>query len=125
MTTYTGYKQYPAPADSVGLPAETIMSLSHAARELYNNIFDYCTYAADPQYHTLHAFRARIAHMENAAERDILIAYFNADPAIHDHNMTVPAYEYFAAPYWTCNVYYLRLTIIPDWHATTIIPVCI
>ena len=109
MTPYTGYKQYPAPeasalphiesAVTVGLPAETIMSLSDAARTLYNCIFDYCTYAADPQYRTLHAFRTRIAHMENAAERDILIAYFNADPAIHDHNMTVPAYEYFAAPY--------------------------
>ncbi len=108
--TYTGYKQYPQPtvSDTVhpllppapaGLPVETYLTLSDTARTLYNCIFDYCTYAADPQYRTLHAFRARIARLENAAERDILIAYFNSDPAIHDHNMTVPAWQYFADPY--------------------------
>ena len=82
----------------IGLTDDQIDALSETARQLYNNIFDYCTYAADPQYHTLHKFRVRIAALP-VADRDALIAYFNADPAIQDSNMTVPAYEYFAAPY--------------------------
>ena len=87
------------PATPVGLPVETYLSLSDAARAVYNALFDYCTYAADPQYRTLHAFRNRIARIECSVERDILIAYFNSDPAIHDHNATVPAWQYFEDPY--------------------------
>ena len=87
------------PATPVGLPTETYLSLSDAARTVYNALFDYCTYAADPQYRTLHNFRMRIARIENCAERDILITYFNSDPAIHDHNATVPAWQYFQDPY--------------------------
>lgn len=82
----------------IGLAPDQIDELSEQARQLYNNIFDYCTYAADPQYATLHKFRVRIAALP-AADRDALIQYFNTDPAIQDHNATVPAYEYFAAPY--------------------------
>ena len=82
----------------IGLTHNQIDALSEMARQLYNNIFDYCTYAADPQYQTLHRFRMRIAALP-VTDRDALIAYFNADPAIQDPNMTVPAYEYFAAPY--------------------------
>jgi hypothetical protein len=87
------------PATPIGLPVETYLSLSDAARTVYNALFDYCTYAADPQYRTLHNFRMRIARIENCAERDILITYFNSDPAIHDHNATVPAWQYFQDPY--------------------------
>ena len=83
----------------IGLTYDQIDALSETARQLYNNIFDYCTYAADPQYRTLHAFRNRIARIECSVERDILIAYFNSDPAIHDHNATVPAWQYFEDPY--------------------------
>ena len=82
----------------IGLTHEQIDKLSVTARQLYNNIFDYCTYASDPQYQTLHKFRNRISNLD-ARDRAILIGYFNADPAIQDHNMTVPAWEYFEAPY--------------------------
>jgi hypothetical protein len=110
MITYTGYKQYPQPTfnDSVhpllpnapaGLPFETIMKLSPKARHLYDTIYDYCTYSSDPQYQTLHTFRVRIARIENTVERDILIAYFNNDPAIQWNGMTEAPYEYYAKPY--------------------------
>ena len=82
----------------IGLAPHQIDALSVQARQLYNNIFDYCTYASDPQYQTLHRFRMRIAALP-ATDRDALIQYFNTDPAIQDPNATVPAYEYFAAPY--------------------------
>jgi hypothetical protein len=82
----------------IGLAPDQIDALSVPARQLYNNMFDYCTYAADPQYQTLHRFRMRIAALPQP-HRDTLIAYFNHDPAIQDHNMKTSAYEYFAAPY--------------------------
>jgi len=82
-----------------GLPFETIHTLSDAARHLYDVMFDYCTYAADPQYQQIHKFRQAIARIANAADRDALIAYFNTEPAIQDHNMTVPAWQYYADPY--------------------------
>ena len=86
------------PRESIGLPLETIMALSPKARHLYDLIYDYCTYASDPQYRTLHRFRNQIAQLD-IRDRDILISYFNADPAIADHNMKVPAWDYFADPY--------------------------
>jgi hypothetical protein len=82
----------------IGLTHEQIDDLSETGRRLYNNIFDYCTYASDPQYQTLHKFRTRISSLEQR-DRDVLIAYFNTDPAIQDHNMKVPAWDYFEAPY--------------------------
>jgi len=85
--------------ESTGLPVATIMSLSEHARSLYDAIYDYCTYAADPQYQMLHAFRMRIARIENAVERDALIAYFNMDPAIHWPGMPETPYAYYAKPY--------------------------
>ena len=84
----------------IGLEDAQIDALSETGRRLYNNIFDYCTYASDPQYQTLHKFRNRISHLDER-DRAVLITYFNADPAIQDHNMTVPAWEYFEAPYWS------------------------
>jgi hypothetical protein len=82
----------------IGLTHDQIDALSETARQLYNNIFDYCTYAADPQYQTLHKFRMRIAQLQ-PPDRDALIEYFNRDPAIQDHNMKTSAWEYYAQPY--------------------------
>lgn len=87
-------------ANNCGLAFDQIQSLTAPARALYNQIFDYCTYAADPRYQTLHKFRQAIARIANTADRDTLIAYFNADPAIQDPNMKVPAWQYFADAYW-------------------------
>lgn len=82
----------------IGLTDDQIDALSETARQLYNAIFDYCTYASDPQYATLHKFRARIQQLD-APDRDALIAYFNADPAITWTGMPGAPYEYYAAPY--------------------------
>ena len=84
------------PNPIIGLPVETIMSLSEEARFLYDSIFDYCTYASDPQYQKLHKYRNRIAALDNPRDRDILIAYFNADPAIRWTGMPQAPYMYYA-----------------------------
>ena len=73
-------------------------SLSQEARYLYTTIYDYCTYAADPQYHRLHQFRMQINKPEDR-DRDILIEYFNADPAIHWPGMPCKPWDYYASPY--------------------------
>lgn len=87
----------------IGLTDNQIDDLSEMGRRLYNNIFDYCTYASDPQYQTLHRFRQQITQLP-APDQHILIAYFNTDPAIQDHNMKTSAWEYFAAPYWIMDM---------------------
>jgi hypothetical protein len=87
------------PQESIGLPLETIMSLSEDTRQLYDTIYDYCTYASDPQYQMLHAFRNQIARIENAGDREILIGYFNTDPAIQWPGMPETPYAYYAEPY--------------------------
>jgi hypothetical protein len=87
------------PQESIGLPLEMIMLLSEDTRQLYDLIYDYCTYASDPQYQMLHTFRVRISRIANTVERDILIAYFNMDPAIRWNGMTEAPYEYYAKPY--------------------------
>jgi hypothetical protein len=88
------------PNPIIGLPIETIMSLSEEARFLYDSIFDYCTYAADPQYQRLHKYRNAIAALHNARDRDTLIAYFNADPAIRWTGMPAEPYEYYQKDYY-------------------------
>ena len=88
------------PNPSLGLPVETIMHLSDPARSLYNSIFDYCTYAADPQYQTLHTYRNRIAALDDHRDRDTLIAYFNNDPAIRWTGMPEMPYVYYAKDYY-------------------------
>ena len=87
------------PNYNAGLPLELIMSLNAEARALYDTIYDYCTYAADPQYQMLHKFRNAIARLANIGDREILIAYFNQDPAIRWHGMPGEPWEYYAAPY--------------------------
>jgi hypothetical protein len=84
---------------TIGLDMDAIMQLSPQARELYNAIFDYCTYASDPQYQTLHKFRNQIDRMAIAADRDALIAYFNQDPAIRFNGMHCEPFEYYKEPY--------------------------
>jgi hypothetical protein len=87
------------PAEHVGLPIELIMGLNAEARALYDAIYDYCTYAADPQYQMLHKFRNRIDRLMNIADREVLIAYFNQDPAIRFNGMHCAPFEYYAEPY--------------------------
>ena len=87
------------PNAPIGLPVDTIMSLSEQARHLYDTMYDYCTYAADPQYKTLHTFRNKIAKIANLRDRGILINYFNSDPAIQWTGMPCNAYAYYAQPY--------------------------
>jgi hypothetical protein len=88
------------PNPIIGLPVETIMSLSEEARFLYDSIFDYCTYASDPQYQKLHKYRNRIAALDNCRDRDVLIAYFNNDPAIKWKGIPQEPYVYYAKDYY-------------------------
>jgi hypothetical protein len=87
------------PKEHTGLPLELIMSLNTEARTLYDAIYDYCTYAADPQYQTLHKFRNQIDRIANAGDREVLIHYFNQDPAIRWNGMPCEPFEYYAEPY--------------------------
>ena len=86
------------PKGAIGLPLETVMSLSADARHLYDQIYDYCTGAADPQYQTLHKFRHKIAQF-HGTDQEALVAYFNSDPAIAWNGMPGAPYEYYAKPY--------------------------
>ena len=84
---------------SIGLPIETIMTLSDQARTLYDLIYDYCTYSSDPQYQTLHKFRNKISKLERA-DRDVLIGYFNNDPAIRWNGIPQEPYLYYQKDYY-------------------------
>lgn len=88
------------PNPPMGLSVEMIMSLSEQARHLYDSIFDYCTYAADPQYQTLHKFRNQIARLANTGDREILIGYFNQDPAIQWKGIPQEPYVYYAKDFY-------------------------
>ena len=88
------------PNPPMGLCIETIMSLSEQARHLYDSIFDYCTYAADPQYQTLHTYRNAIAALDNHRDRDILTTYFNNDPAIRWTGIPQEPYIYYAKDFY-------------------------
>ena len=72
--------------------------LSQGARYLYTCIYDYCTYAADPQYHRLHKYRKQISKLEGR-DREILMEYFNSDPAIRWNGMPCEPWEYYKDPY--------------------------
>ena len=86
------------PRESIGLPLETIMTLSPKARHLYDTIYDYCTYSSDPQYQTLHKFRNQISKLAGR-DRAMLMAYFNADPAIAWTGIPEEPYLYYAKDY--------------------------
>lgn len=82
----------------IGLPAHMYDQLSQDARYLYTCIYDYCTYADDPQYKRLHAFRNAINKLVGT-DKDIMIQYFNHDPAIRWSGMPCDPWTYYAAPY--------------------------
>ena len=88
------------PNPIIGLPVETIMHLSEEARFLYDSIFDYCTYSSDPQYQKLHKYRNAIAALDNVRDRDVLIQYFNNDPAIRWTGIPEMPYAYYAKDYY-------------------------
>lgn len=77
---------------------ETLQRLSGAARAVYDLIYDYCTYAADPQYKTLHQFRVMINKMEGT-DKVLLMEYFNNDPAIGWNGMPCEPWLYYKDPY--------------------------
>lgn len=83
---------------SIMIPEEKYNSLSQEARYLYTTIYDYCTYSSDPQYKTLHKFRNSISKLEGR-DREILIEYFNSDPAIRWNGMSSEPWEYYKDPY--------------------------
>ena len=84
--------------DTIGLPADKYATLSQEARYLYTCIYDYCTYAADPQYQRLHNFRKSIDKL-TGTDREALIEYFNHDPAIRWPGMSAEPWEYYRHPY--------------------------
>ena len=86
------------PSERIGLAFEKYDELSIPAKALYNMLFDYCTYASDPQYKTLHKFRTKISKLEGR-DREILIEYFNSDPAIRWNGMSSEPWEYYKDPY--------------------------
>jgi len=82
----------------VGLAYEKYDELSSEAKALYNMLYDYCTYASDPQYRTLHKFRTKISNLEGR-DRELLIEYFNHDPAIRWNGMSSEPWTYYEKPY--------------------------
>lgn len=83
---------------TVGLPLEKLLLLSDKARTLYDLIYDYCTYSSDPQYKTLHKFQKAISTFEGT-DRDLLIEYFNNDPAIRWNGISAEPFVYYSQPY--------------------------
>ena len=73
--------------------------LSQEAKFLYTSIYDYCTYAADPQYQRLHKYRNQISKLEGR-DRDILIEFFNNDPAIRWNGIPQEPYLYYQKDYY-------------------------
>lgn len=86
--------------DQVGLKFEKYDELSLEGKALYNMLYDYCTYSSDPQYKTLHKFRNKISKLKGR-DRELLIEYFNHDPAIGWKGMPSEPWEYYKEPYWT------------------------
>lgn len=82
-----------------GLALEDILLLSERARLLYDLIYDYCTYTSDPQYQTLHKFRTAISKL-NGKDHELLVSYFNNDPAIRWNGIPLEPYEYYQKPYY-------------------------
>ena len=77
---------------------EKFNSLSQEAKYLYTTIYDYCTYASDPQYQRLHKFRNAINKLEGR-DREVLIEYFNNDPAINWPGISSVPWQYYEKPY--------------------------
>jgi hypothetical protein len=79
---------------------ERFNELSQEAKYIYTTIYDYCTYASDPQYQKLHQFRNVIDKKFTGKDRDILIDYFNTDPAIRWNGIPQEPFEYYRKPYY-------------------------
>lgn len=86
------------PSERVGLSFEKYDTLSLDAKAIYNILFDYCTYSSDPQYQTLHKFRNKINKFKGT-DREILIEYFNNDPAIRWNGISQEPWLYYEKPY--------------------------
>ena len=82
----------------ITIPEDQYYELSPGARYLYTTIYDYCTYASDPQYKTLHEFRKSISKL-GGRDREILIDYFNNDPAINWNGISSEPWLYYEKPY--------------------------
>jgi len=80
------------------LSDDKLLSLSERARKVYLEIYDYCTYSADPQYNQLHQYRRAINRLAGP-DRDILIQYFNSDPAIRWPGIPQEPWHYYKKPY--------------------------
>jgi hypothetical protein len=74
--------------------------LSQEGKFLYTSIYDYCTYHPDPQYQRLHEYRKQISKLEGA-DRDILIEFFNNDPAIRWNGIPEDPYTYYKKDYYS------------------------
>lgn len=99
MSTDTQNSQSPTPwPEAITLKPELYDELSLDAKVIYNTLFDYCTYADDPQYKTLHKYRNKISKL-GGRDREILIGYFNNDPAIKWNGMSCEPWEYYKDPY--------------------------
>ena len=77
---------------------EKLNSLSQEAKYLYTCIYDYCTYSPDPQYQRLHNFRKSIDKL-TGTDREVLIEYFNTDPAINWNGISAKPWDYYSQPY--------------------------
>lgn len=77
---------------------EKLNSLSQEAKYLYTTIYDYCTYSPDPQYQRLHRFRNSINKL-TGTDKEVLIEYFNNDPAINWNGISSQPWEYYKDPY--------------------------
>ena len=80
------------------IPEDQYYELSQEAKFLYTSIYDYCTYASDPQYQRLHKYRTQISKLEGR-DREILIDYFNSDPAINWPGISCKPWDYYEKPY--------------------------
>lgn len=83
----------------MGLPFNELQQLSQEAKFLYESIFDYCTYSSDPQYNKLHKYRNQIDSLKNFNDKQLLIKYFNGDPAINWPGIPEPAFDYYSKPF--------------------------
>mgnify|MGYP001449142608 CR=1 FL=1 len=87
------------PKEPIGLTEAKFNALSQEAKYLYTTIYDYCTYASDPQYQRLHKFRQAISKLD-IGDRAILIEYFNQDPAIRWNGIPEEPYAYYRKDYY-------------------------
>lgn len=84
---------------TIGMHYEKYDQLTLDGKTVYNLLFDYCMYSSDPQYQTLHKFRKKIDQLTNHTDKQLLIEYFNSDPAIRWHGIPTEPWLYYSKPY--------------------------